>query len=201
MLKLNTRYMIGWLLIVTHLVVGFYLFSLYREHKADIVIRLEEIMQEIALPYHIARLSLQDPVEELPVPVYGVTLSETGDTWGAARAQGRSHEGTDIFAARGTPVFSSTEGYVVRRNIGTRGGRNVMVVGPGGIRYYYAHLERIAEGVERGVSVTPDTVLGFVGNSGNATGTPPHLHFGMYTHRDPWKAKNPYPFLTDRWNQ
>lgn len=170
---------------------------IYRDNKADIILSVERIAQEIALPYHIAKLSSQERDDELSMPVYGVTLSEVGDTWGAARAEGRSHEGTDIFAPRGTPVFSATRGYVVRTNIGTRGGKNVMVAGPGGLFYYYAHFERVAEGITRGREVTTDTVLGFVGNSGNATGTPPHLHFGIYPEQ--WGAINPYPLLIDRW--
>lgn len=185
------------LLIAVIVVSWWYAVSIYRENKSDIILAVEDIAQEIALPYHIARLSLQDPDERLPVPVYGIPLDAVGNTWGAARKEGRTHEGTDIFAGRGTPVFSATKGIVIRLNIGTRGGRNVMVVGPAGLYYYYAHLERIAGGINRGVRVTEDTVLGFVGNSGNATGTPPHLHFGIYPRQ--WEAINPYPQLIDRW--
>lgn len=177
----------------------FFAISSYQENKADIILAIEEISRELALPYHTARLSLEEPTTELPVPVYGIALENINDTWGAARAEGRTHEGVDIFAARGTPVFSATEGYVVRTNIGTRGGRNVMVVGPGGLFYYYAHLDRIADGIERAMPVTQDTVLGFVGNSGNATGTPPHLHFSIYP--EMWSGINPYPFLVDRLEQ
>jgi len=117
---------------------------------------------------------------------------------GAARAEGRTHEGVDIFADRGTPVFSATRGYVTGLNIGDRGGTNVMVIGPGGLYYYYAHLTRIANGIEPGTRVTQDTVLGFVGNSGNASDTPPHLHFGIYP--EMWEAINPYPQLVERWS-
>lgn len=174
-----------------------YAASFYQTHRADIAIALDDVTRELALPFRLAVLSLRDSVAELSMPVYGVALEDVGDTWGAARAEGRTHEGVDIFAERGTPVFSATEGYVIRKNIGTRGGINVMVTGPGGLHYYYAHLERIASGIERGAYVAPDTVLGFVGNSGNATGTPPHLHFGIYPER--WDGINPYPMLVDRW--
>jgi murein DD-endopeptidase MepM/ murein hydrolase activator NlpD len=184
-------------LIVVCIVSWWYAIALYQGNKANIIITVADIAREIALPFHIAALNFREPVEELPVPVYGVLLSDIADTWGNARAEGRTHEGVDIFAERGVPVFSSTEGYVVRLNIGSRGGRNVMVVGPGGLYYYYAHFERVAEGIKRGVYVTPDTVLGFVGNSGNAEGTPPHLHFGIYPAQ--WDAMNPYPLLVNRW--
>lgn len=174
-----------------------YAFSYVEAHKGELLLALEKVVREAALPYHIALLSLKPETVELPVPVYGVPLSEVEDTWGFARSEGRSHEGTDIFAPTGTPVFSVTEGYVFDTYFGHRGGNNVMVIGPGGIFYYYAHFERLAMGIERGQYVTPDTVLGYVGVSGNASGTPPHLHFGIYTR--PWEAKNPYPYFIERW--
>lgn len=172
--------------------------SFYKDNKAEIVLAVDDIVREIAMPYLIAQMNFLEPVDELPVPVYGVALEDIDDTWGSAREEGRTHEGTDIFADRGTPVFSSTEGYVIRLNIGTRGGKNVMVVGPGGLYYYYAHFDRVAEGIERGRYVTKDTVLGFVGNSGNAAGTPPHLHLGIYP--EEWDGINPYQMLVDRWD-
>ncbi|WP_352284836.1 peptidoglycan DD-metalloendopeptidase family protein, partial [Pseudoalteromonas sp. Q18-MNA-CIBAN-0097] len=67
------------------------------------------------------------------------------DTWGAARSQGRSHEGIDIFAARGTPIQSTTQGIVSKVGENTLGGRVVVVVGPGGAGHYYAHLEDYAD--------------------------------------------------------
>lgn len=191
------RYSTIGVLLVIIIVSWGYAGLIWRVNADQIVINLSRIAHEAALPYRIARLSMQSPADELPVPVYGVQLSEIGDTWGAARSQGRTHEGVDIYAERGTPVFSATNGYVVRRNIGDRGGKNVMVIGPGGHYYYYAHLDRIAEEIHRGSSVNTDTVLGFVGNTGNATQTPPHLHLGVY--HDRWDAQNPYPLLVDRW--
>lgn len=185
------------LLVSAFVLTGFYGAPIYEENKDEIILELEYFFKELALPIHIMRLSMEDPVEELPVPVYGVRMEDVSDTWGASREEGRTHEGTDIFADRGTPVFSSTPGYVVRTNIGSRGGRNVMVIGPGGLFYYYAHFDRVAEGIRRGVPVTGDSVLGFVGNSGNATGTPTHLHFGIYP--EMWDGINPYPMMVDRW--
>lgn len=192
-----TRHVAVGVLVLVCAISWYHAVAIYRAHTADIIFAVESIAREIALPYHIARLSLQERTEELPVPVYNVSLDTIDDTWGTARAAGRTHEGVDIFAERGTPVFSATTGYVIRKNIGTRGGVNVMTVGPGGLYYYYAHLERIASGIERGAYVTPDTILGFVGNSGNATNTPPHLHFGIYPRE--WDAINPYPLLSERW--
>ena len=124
----------------------------------------------------------------LPLPLLGVRFA---DTWGAARSEGRSHEGVDIFAPRGTPILSTTQGMVLRVGPDRLGGRTVMILGPGGVRHYYAHLERYAE-LSRGEWIKAGQVVGFVGDSGNARGTPTHLHYGIYT---PSGAVNPYPLL------
>lgn len=124
----------------------------------------------------------------LPNPLPGRALT---DTWGAARSQGRRHEGTDIFAPRGTPVRATTRGVVVNRGENTLGGRTMMVLGPAGQRHYYAHLERYPE-LREGDWVEAGDIVGYVGDSGNARGTPPHLHYGIYTASG---AINPYPLL------
>ena len=76
-----------------------------------------------------------------------------------------------------------------------------MVLGPGGVRTFYTHLEAYADGLREGMAVTPETVLGYVGTAGNAAGTPPHLHFGAYAF-DPescrHRAFDPLPQLVDR---
>ena len=71
------------------------------------------------------------------------------------------------------------------------GGRQVWVLGPAGQRHYYAHLDGYAD-VHAGMRVAPGRVLGYVGDSGNARGTPPHLHYGVY---EAGGALNPYPLL------
>ncbi|KRC86065.1 L-Ala--D-Glu endopeptidase precursor [compost metagenome] len=143
-------------------------------------------------PWHMARLSWQEAPAFLPVPVQGVPSRRLADTWGAARADGRRHEGIDIFAARGTPVLSATEGVVTRVGVNNLGGQVVWVMGPGRQMHYYAHLDGYAD-IGRGRLVAPGDVLGFVGNTGNARGTPPHLHYGIYATGG---ALNPYPLLT-----
>ena len=125
----------------------------------------------------------------LPSPLPGLPLT---DTWGGARSEGRRHEGIDIFARRDTPIRSATRGVVSRVGPDRLGGRTVTVTGPGGYHHYYAHLERYAK-LSRGDWVQPGTVLGYVGDSGNARGTPTHLHYGVYT--PTWRAMNPYPLL------
>lgn len=132
----------------------------------------------------------QDPPAEnsLPNP-----LPEQGlaDTWGAARSQGRTHEGIDIFAPRGTPIQSTTQGIVSKVGNNNLGGRIVVVVGPGGAGHYYAHLEDYAD-ISPNDWVNAGDIIGYVGDSGNAKGTPPHLHYGIYINGS---AVNPYPLL------
>jgi len=137
------------------------------------------------------RLGATAPPDSLPVPVAGVAAAKLVDTWGGARSERRRHEGIDIFARRGTPVLSSTEGVVLRVGSNRLGGQVVWVLGPGGQRHYYAHLERYGD-VHAGRRVWPGSVLGYVGTTGNAAGTPPHLHYGIYTAGG---AINPYPLL------
>jgi|SRR3954463_8532478 len=140
----------------------------------------------------ILQLYREPAPASLPVPVQGIDPSQLADTWGAARSEGRIHEGIDIFAPRGTPVISSTHGVVVRKGLNRLGGQVVGVIGPAGWYHYYAHLDAWSTaGI--GDWVEPGTVLGYVGDTGNAKGTPTHLHYGIYYVRGP--ATNPYPLL------
>jgi murein DD-endopeptidase MepM/ murein hydrolase activator NlpD len=89
-------------------------------------------------------------------------------------------------------MVSATRGIVVQIGENRLGGKIVFVAGAGGRSYYYAHLDRWAEDLETGDWVEPGAELGFVGTTGNARGTPPHLHFGVYGGGG---AVNPYPLL------
>lgn len=143
----------------------------------------------------ITQLNLQEPEARIQMPVKGVKVRQVADTWGAARADNRRHQGQDIFARRGTPVFSAAEGVVLHVGESGLGGKKVFVAGRGGRRYYYAHLDDFAPDLKAGDWVTTNSLLGFVGTTGNARGTPPHLHFGVYTSGG---AINPLPLLADR---
>ncbi|UCH24939.1 MAG: M23 family metallopeptidase [Trueperaceae bacterium] len=150
-------------------------------------------------PAYLAAVPEQ-PDAELLMPVDGVRVSQVADTWGAPRGGGRSHEGQDIFAPRGTSVRSVVPGYVYRVGESRLGGNVVVVVGGGGRRYYYAHLHGFAD-VREGQRVEQGDLLGYVGTTGNAAGTPPHLHFGVYVgDANPcaWHAVDPLPLLVDR---
>lgn len=146
-------------------------------------------------PVFLARLVTSRTPSEVAIPVAGVRKSQIADTWGAARSGGRSHKGVDIFAKRGTPVVSATDGILLRAGINTLGGQIINVLGPGRQVHYYAHLDGYA-GFKSGDIVLRGDTIGYVGNTGNARGTPPHLHFGIY---DPERgAVNPWPMLTPK---
>jgi murein DD-endopeptidase MepM/ murein hydrolase activator NlpD len=134
----------------------------------------------MAYPRAVAELSGLPAPASLPVPVEGVEAGDVADTWGAPRGADRQHQGVDIFAPRGTPVRSTTRGVVTAVRDTGLGGRQVWVLGPGGERHYYAHLDDWTLGLARGDRVRPGSLLGFVGTTGNARGTPPHLHYGIY---------------------
>ena len=119
------------------------------------------------------------------------------DTFGAPRMFGTSyahlHQGTDIFAAHGTPLLACERGVLIKIGSDTLGGTKLWLVGASGTRYYYAHLSAFAEGVTEGKVVQAGDVVGFVGNTGNALTTPAHLHFEVHPGGGP--AINPYPML------
>lgn len=146
----------------------------------------------MAKPRMLWQLSRMPPPSALAMPVQGVTASRVADTFGAPRGRDRSHAGVDIFAARGTPVRSTTRGVVVAVREGGLGGRQVWVLGPARQRHYYAHLDDWAAGLAVGDIVLPGDALGVVGDTGNARGTPPHLHYGVYGEEG---AIDPLPLL------
>lgn len=134
---------------------------------------------------------LQQPLpteNSLPSPLPERHLT---DTWGGARSQGRTHEGIDIFAPRGTPIQATTQGIVSKVGENTLGGRVVVIIGPGGAAHYYAHLEDYAN-ISPNDWVNSGDIIGYVGDSGNAKGTPTHVHYGIYINGS---AVNPYPLL------
>ena len=143
--------------------------------------------------FRYLELMSQDMPAVLVLPIDGVTRARLVDSWGDARDGGqRAHEGIDLFAPRNTPVRSTTEGVIEFKGMRGLGGRVVTVTGPGGYRHYYAHLEGWA-GQEVGDWVEAGEVIGFVGNSGNASGGSPHLHYGIYAPSG--GAINPFPLL------
>lgn len=98
------------------------------------------------------------------------------DDFGVPKPDGRSHEGNDIFAAEGTPVVAVDAGTMLHYQ-GPLGGNSLTVTAPDSTRYYYAHLSGY-EGPPR--TVRAGEVIGYVGHTGNAAATSPHLHFEIH---------------------
>ncbi|MEW5322237.1 LysM peptidoglycan-binding domain-containing protein [Geobacillus thermoleovorans] len=133
-------------------------------------------------------------------PLKAGTYTPFSDTYGQSRSYGgeRRHEGTDIFASKGTPVYAAVDGTVVRYGWSELGGWRLTIRTKAGLFLYYAHLQGYAANLSEGQAVVKGQLVGFVGDSGyGPVGTTgkfvPHLHVGLYDAN--WNAINPYPYL------
>lgn len=149
-------------------------------------------------PSHTAR-----PVEKtLAVPVQGIARSQLRDTFRDGRSRGRRHQAIDIMAARGTPVLAADDGRIARISQNRGGGLSIYQVdASGSFVYYYAHLDGYAPDLREGQALRRGDLLGYVGSTGNAPESAPHLHFAMLRleQRGRWwggEALNPYEALT-----
>jgi len=113
------------------------------------------------------------------------------DTWGAARSGGRSHEGVDMLAPMGTPIYAYEDGVVTSTSPSSLGGISLYLEGDSGNQYFYTHLSGFVSGISANVRVAAGQHIAHNGDSGNAAGIP-HLHFEV---RPGGGAKvNPYPY-------
>lgn len=139
---------------------------------------------------------------EIVIPVAGVRRAELRDSFHAPRSGGRQHLGIDIMAPEGTPVLAAATGVIVKRDSSALGGISLYERGMDATTlYFYAHLSRYAPGIDEGDLVRQGDVIAYVGHTGNASASAPHLHFGVYTVTDPnrwWHGRdlNPYLLLT-----
>lgn len=115
------------------------------------------------------------------------------DTWGAPRSGGRRHKGTDLYSYHGAPVYAFTAGRIERTSTSRLGGLGLYLSGDDGNLYYYSHLDRIADGVHVGQAVVAGELMAHNGDSGNARGGPPHVHYQM--HPGGGAPVNPYAWL------
>ncbi len=138
----------------------------------------------------------------LDIPVEGVDEEDLRDTFADARG-GHAHEALDIMAPRHTPVRAVEGGTIQKLFTSKAGGFTVYQFDPSAtFSYYYAHLDRYAEGLHEGRVVRRGDVIGYVGSTGNASPDAPHLHFGIFRltpERQWWKGEpiNPYPVFRE----
>jgi peptidoglycan LD-endopeptidase LytH len=134
------------------------------------------------------------------IPVVGVTSSQLHDDFSQPRSGGRTHQALDILAPRGTPVVAAVDGTIRKLFFSNAGGITIYQFDEAEERvYYYAHLDRYANGLAEGLMVRQGTVIGYVGTTGNTRGTP-HLHFAVeiLPATKEWSKGtpiNPYPLL------
>jgi murein DD-endopeptidase MepM/ murein hydrolase activator NlpD len=137
----------------------------------------------------------------LIIPVAGVRPEQLIDTFDEARSEGRVHDAIDIMAPAGTPVLAAIDGKILKLFQSDRGGTTIYQLSRDEKTvYYYAHLERYADGLTEGNSVRQGDVIAYVGDTGNAGSGNYHLHFSISSVADPkryWEGSsiNPYPLL------
>jgi murein DD-endopeptidase MepM/ murein hydrolase activator NlpD len=129
-------------------------------------------------------------------PIYGP--ASTSDSFGAPRTT-TWHHGVDVFAPLGAPVLAVADGTLFNVGWNDVGGNRLWVRDGAGNEFYYAHLSAYSPLAREGGAVKAGDVIGFVGTTGDAVGTPPHLHFEIHPRELLWMgydgAIDPYPYL------
>ena len=139
--------------------------------------------------------------KNLELPVQGVKRKDLRDSFNETRGSARRHEAIDILAPRHTPVIAVEDGTIARLFLSEAGGITIYQFDPTTTYvYYYAHLQKYADGVKEGGAVKRGDVIAYVGTSGNAPRDTPHLHFAIFKMTDEKKwwegtAIDPYSVL------
>jgi murein DD-endopeptidase MepM/ murein hydrolase activator NlpD len=117
------------------------------------------------------------------------------DDYGAPRSSGRSHQGTDLMANRGQKILAVESGTLASVGWSDISGYKIWLTADDGSAYFFAHLNSFSPGIETGARVNAGQELGTVGNTGNASGGAPHLHFEMHPGGRTAASVNPYNYL------
>ena len=141
--------------------------------------------------------------QKLMIPVEGIKPADISDNYNQPRGDSRTHEALDIMAPKGTRVFATADGKVAKLFNSKQGGLTVYQFDPTETyAYYYAHLDRYAEGIKEGDVLKRGDLVGYVGVTGNSDPNGPHLHFAVFEltpEKQWWKGTplNPYPLMGD----
>jgi len=141
---------------------------------------------------------------KLTMPVQGYDAHRLRDNFDEMRGGVRRHEALDIMAPRGTPVLAADDGVIAKLFRSAAGGITIYQFdGAQQYAYYYAHLDHYREGLREGEAVKRGDLIGYVGSTGNAPESAPHLHFTIFElgpDKKWWRGKavNPYPYLASR---
>lgn len=161
------------------------------------------LMQEARAEKAESRPDLRQ--RKLSLPIVSLKSGDIHDTFHQARGSGeRIHEATDIMAPRGTPVVAMDDG-VIQKLFHSKPGGVTIYLFDNVKRYcfYYAHLDRYAEGLREGMNVRRGDMIGYVGSTGNADPGAPHLHLAVLElgpEKKWWEGNtpiDPYPVLME----
>jgi murein DD-endopeptidase MepM/ murein hydrolase activator NlpD len=173
------------------------LVSDYLGEAEQAAVDAEADIRQAEIEYEAFRAGSEIFIDGVVFPIAGDHPLPLIDSFGFPRMTGTPdehwHEGIDLFAPRGTPLVATERGIITRVGSGRLGGLKLWLKGESGTEWYYAHLDSFANGLVDGKLVEAGDLLGYVGNTGNAVGTPPHLHMQM--HPDGGRPVNPYPLL------
>jgi murein DD-endopeptidase MepM/ murein hydrolase activator NlpD len=167
--------------------------------EADLPLR--PAAQEFPALTEVSAEAAPKGAEKLLIPVEGVKASQLSNTFDQPRGKERHHEALDIMAPKGTKVLAAADGKVVKLFNSKPGGLTVYEFDPTEkYAYYYAHLDRYADGIKEGSVLKRGDLIGYVGSTGNANPNAPHLHFAVVEltpEKQWWKGTpvNPYPML------
>lgn len=209
-------------LLAIHLFAGLFIYEkLLKEYLFQDTAQVESINDptekaEVPTPLPIPSIFAEETPQTEPqqeqaenasgkimIPVVGIKREQIHDTFNDSRSQGRVHNANDIMADGGTPVVAATDGEIAKFFDSERGGITIYQYSPDKrMVYYYAHLQKRADNVKEHDYVKQGTLIGYVGDTGNAGAGNNHLHFAVTILDDPENIFtgteiNPYPLLKD----
>ena len=161
-------------------------------------------------PFPVPELDANAPTpaaattDKLTIPVEGIKYAQLSDNFDQPRGKERHHEALDIMAPKGTKVIAVADGKIAKLFNSKPGGLTVYQFDPNEkLAYYYAHLDKYAEGLKEGQEVKRGDLIGYVGVTGNSSPNAPHLHFAVIEltpEKQWWKGTpiNPYPLMADQ---